>query len=101
MSCCGQRRVGLATGLSPVKSPMTSPMTSGLREPGPVAPMTPGGPASAGRSLEFERVAEGPLVVDGQASGRRYRFEARGSRVAVDRRDWAQMFRVAGLRHVG
>lgn len=99
MSCCGQRRVNLNAGLSAGRS---------VARTGLVAPMTPSAAAaplqanasSTGRALEFELVGDAPLNIAGQASGLHYRFAGAGSRLCVDRRDWAQMFRIGELRHV-
>jgi hypothetical protein len=101
MSCCGTRRPSLAAGLSGprVGLPMrTGPMPSG---PAPAMPAATSQPShGTGRSLVFEYTGAGSLNLRSAITGQAYCFAAAGARIQVDARDWSQMFRTAGLRHV-
>jgi hypothetical protein len=107
MSCCGHRQVSLSTGLS---SSLPSGASSGVSLRRGLSHATPAAAAPAavavasparseGRQLWFELVGPAPFNLHGQASGTLYHFARSGERVRIDRRDWAQMFRVTQLRH--
>lgn len=52
-------------------------------------------------TLYFEYVGRTGLTVVGPATGRRYRFDAPGARVAVDPRDRPALAKIPNLREVG
>ncbi len=85
MACCGSRTL-----------PPASTMPTGYRVPPanvPAAPMTY-------RHAFFEYVGATAMTVTGGATGRRYRFERPGARVAVDPKDRASVAQVPQLREV-
>jgi len=51
-------------------------------------------------TILFEYVGATALTAVGPASGRRYRFERPGARIAIDPRDRRALARVPGLREV-
>jgi hypothetical protein len=83
MSCCGSRRAvgGQAQSKSP--DPRLSPPAGG----GAADPV-------------FEYVGSRSLIVTGPVTGRRYQFEAPGTRRTVSRHDAASLLYVPTLRHV-
>ena len=81
MSCCGNARRALASIATPAK------------------PRSDSGPPRR-FAVEFEYVGATALVVSGGATGRHYRFEHSGARVAVDPRDRPSLARVPKLREV-
>lgn len=56
------------------------------------------GPAGAAPSVEFVYLGRSVLNVIGGVSGRRYRFDGPGAKLAVDRRDAPGLAAVALLR---
>jgi hypothetical protein len=98
MSCCAKRSISLATGLSPRRS-LTGSIAVAAAASGVGGGAMP--TSRSGRYLDFEWTGEQPLLLQGQTSGRHYRFTHRGCRQTIDPLDWAQMFRVPGLRHCG
>ncbi len=88
MSCCGERRQLLAR-----------PSSAG-RRPGGAEGGTPHPDANRYSCAYFENVGETELTVVGQISGRRYRFDRPGSRVAVDPADKPSLLAVPQLRWV-
>lgn len=57
----------------------------------------PGGPPS----LMFVYLGRSALSVIGGSTGRQYRFDGRGARLAIDRRDAPGLLAVPMLRRVG
>jgi hypothetical protein len=78
MPCCG----GARQRLGPIMSP-----------PAP-------GPAARRFAIEFEYAGPTALTVTGPVSGRRYRFDRPGARLAIDPRDRPSLARVPKLREV-
>lgn len=83
MSCCGKTRQQLAGG-----------MTFQRVEPKAAAQ------SSRQFTVVFEYTGQTGLTVFGPVSGRRYRFEATGSRVTVDPRDRPGLTKVPKIRQV-
>ena len=83
MPCCG--RAGQRWGSAPARSHL--PNTSTIRAP------------QIGAVL-FEYVGRTGLTVAGPVSGRRYRFDAPGSVVAVDPADQSSLAALPQLRRV-
>jgi hypothetical protein len=83
MSCCGRSRQQLS---------FLAAAQDTARRPPPVE-----------RRFEvlFEYTGATALTAVGPVTGRRYRFEGRGARVAVDPRDRQALARVPGLRQAG
>ncbi len=91
MSCCGKRRQAISAGAQGVQAVAT-------REPGGGVPH---GPSLPGPTVAyFEYTGATGLTVLGPVTGRRYRFDGRGVRVAVDLRDRRSVAAVPGLRSV-
>jgi hypothetical protein len=88
MSCCGSKRqqVEARRDFGPVR-------TSAAPEPGPRGP-------APGNGVLFAFYGVGELVVIGSASGRRYHFDQRGSRLPVDPRDAAVLEGHPRLRRI-
>lgn len=84
MSCCGKHR---AAGGSPARIPTT---TNGNSTRPPVRQT----------SVFFEYVGRTGVTVVGPVSGRRYRFDAPGSRQPVDPADKPSLAAVPALRQV-
>jgi hypothetical protein len=76
MTCCGRFTTRAATTTSVAPPP---------RRPAPAAPVL------------FELAGDGPLTLYGHATGARYHFAARGSRVRVDGRDARVLALARGL----
>jgi hypothetical protein len=85
MSCCGKHRA--AGGSVPPRLPTATTTSSTVR----LARQT---------SVFFEYVGRTGLTVVGPVSGRRYRFDAPGSRVPVDPADKPSLAAVPALRQV-
>jgi hypothetical protein len=88
MSCCGRQQqqfVGIASAhQTPSPIARHSPQTATTRQP----------------PLFFEYVGRTGLTVIGPITGRRYRFDQRGSRLSVDPADQPSMAAVPQLRQV-
>ena len=81
MSCCGSSRQQMA-------------FLAGAPPAGPI-------PAVERRfEIRFEYLGPTALTVVGPASGRQYRFAARGARLTIDPRDRRALARIPGLREV-
>jgi hypothetical protein len=90
--CCG-RDTRRTNNVSPVR-----PTTAPARPSASRSPRTAARPAAA--SAYFEYVGATGMTVQGPVSGRRYRFEGPGSRLAVDPRDRPSMAAIPNLRQV-
>jgi hypothetical protein len=88
MSCCGRQQQPFM-GIPAVSQP-----------PSPIPTHHPQGAAASHPPLFFEYVGRTGLTVIGPITGRRYRFDQRGSRVAVDPADEPSMAAVPQLRQV-
>lgn len=77
MPCCGGNRASLGHAASLAR---------------------PDGAAGAAPSLDFVYLGRSVLNVIGGATGRRYRFDGPGAKLAVDRRDAPGLAAVALLR---
>lgn len=83
MSCCGQSRQRAATIATASAGAARAGSLDSRQRP-------------TVRPLEY--IGSTGLTVLGPATGRRYRFDAPGVRLAVDPRDWAGLARLAVLR---
>lgn len=88
MACCGQNRS---------QRPTMGPLGRLPADSTPGATATPPG---ARNLAQFEYLGKTALTAIGPVTGRRYRFQGRGARVAVDARDAAGMIAVPNLRPV-
>lgn len=86
MSCCGQQRFVAHTSTSQ-SSRSTVPATAAHSAATPSDPV-------------FEYVGATALVVTGPVTGRTYRFDRRGTRLAVSRHDAPSVMHVPHLRHI-
>ena len=85
MSCCGDARRSYAAQLG-------GPFAKSVIEPGESPP--------AESEVDFEYVGRTALTVRGPFSGRLYRFDRPGARLATDPRDQRALATVPALRPV-
>lgn len=89
MSCCGRKRQQVVSNIHVVSYP-----PSGSQESAAARSPAPGG----GVLFVYDGMAE--LVVTGSVTGRRYRFAARGARLAVAPADAPAMALLPRLRRL-
>jgi hypothetical protein len=85
MSCCGKLRGQISGATVAEQQPQRAPEVRGV-----------------GRQfvIQFEYTGASGMTMVGPVSGRRYRFERPGARVAIDPRDRPGLARVPRLRQV-
>ncbi len=86
MACCGKMRSQFRAAAP--------------RRPLSVGRTTVASPPDARPLAYFEYFGPTGLTAIGPVTGRRYRFEGRGARVAIDQRDASGMLAVPNLRRV-
>ena len=86
--CCGNRRVQFRQGIS------TFPPSEFARVASPAMP------SARSAAVTFQYTGGTGLTVVGAVTGRQYRFDGPGSRVAVDPRDRASVASINLLRQV-
>jgi len=91
--CCGNRQPLLRTHAS--LAPNQQPQRQGGVRPTVAAP---GIPASQAQPILFEYLGRTGLTVVSPATGKRYRFDSPGAKVAVDPRDRSILLHVPNLK---
>jgi hypothetical protein len=90
MGCCGRQT-----------TPMMAPVNAGSLRQGPRSAGSGRSQAIARTYAYFEYVGRSAMTVTGGVTGRRYRFERPGARVAVDPTDRPSLSKVPHLKLAG